>query len=394
MLKRKVFLAAAFIAAAMSVKAQNYTLEGNINNSAYDGLHMYLLRVAVTNSRETSVVDSALIKDGRFRFNLSVTSPYIGRITLPEKDSVHHFLYDLPEATAIVEPDAKISLEYNAGDPYATTITGGKINADYDRTILAANRNNRKESAVLMKKREEEEKVKPYTDAQNDAFSAKLRNIYASEKPAEIAFIKQNIGNDAGATEFFYHDSAWYGKALYDSLSQMVKPEYLVSYSERVKKENEAVEREQYIRSHTHPGVQYTDFATKTVDGKDVKLSDFMKPGHIVMIDFWASWCVPCQMEIPHLKDLYKKWHDKGLDIISVSLDTKRQPWLKAMERNKMPWTQVSTLEGFNAEAAKAYAVAAIPFVVIIDQQGKLALVNLHGELMDKKIEELLSKNK
>ena len=180
------------------------------------------------------------------------------------------------------------------------------------------------------------------------------------------------------------------GQATFDSLAHIVKPELLAAYNTRVAKEKAEVEQELKAREYNRPGVPYTDFVSKTSDGRTVKLSDYLKPGHILLVDFWASWCVPCQMEIPHIKELYKQWHDKGFDVISVSLDTKHAAWEKAIARNKMPWPQLSTLEGFSADAAKRYAVGAIPFVILIDQQGRLALVNMHGDVLDKKIAELL----
>lgn len=386
---KRIIIALALMA-QLPALAQNFTLNGVINDKSYDGLYLYLRRVAVTNSRESTMVDSAMIKDGRFHFELTVTSPYVGHLALPEKDPVHHFLYALPETDCIVEPDANVTLTYDAADPYAITLTGGRISADYDATVLTANRQCRQQTSQLMKQREADEQKAPYTDAQNDAYSKKITAIYATMKLATATFIKHNIGNDAGATVLFASGPDYLGQATFDSLAHVVKPELLAAYNTRVAKEKAEVEQELKAREYNRPGVPYTDFVSKTSDGRTVKLSDYLKPGHILLVDFWASWCVPCQMEIPHIKELYKQWHDKGFDVISVSLDTKHAAWEKAIARNKMPWPQLSTLEGFSADAAKRYAVGAIPFVILIDQQGRLALVNMHGDVLDKKIAELL----
>ena len=376
--------------AQLPAMAQNFTLDGVINNKSYDGLYMYLRRVAVTNNREAATVDSAVMKDGRFHFSLTATAPYMARLALPEKDSVHHFLYGLPETECVVEPDARVTLTFDAADPYSTTLTGGHINADYDATVLAANRLCRQQTSQMMRQRQEDEQKAPYTDAQNEAYSKRLTAIYAAMKPATLAFVRHNIGNDFGATSLFAGGPDYFGQAVFDSLAQKVRPALLAAYNGRVAREKAELEQELKARDHNRPGVDYTDFVSKTADGRTVRLSDYLKPGRILLVDFWASWCVPCQMEIPHIKDLYRQWHDKGLDVISVSLDTKRPAWEKAIDRNKMPWPQLSTLEGFSADAAKAYAVSAIPFVILIDQQGRLALVNMHGDVLDKKIAELL----
>lgn len=386
---KRIIVAVALIA-QLPAMAHNFNLDGIVNNKSYDGLYMYLRRVAVTDSRKSTTVDSAVIKDGRFHFALSVASPYMAHLALPEKDSVHHFLYALPETDCIVEPDAAVTLTFDAADPYSTTISGGRINADYDAVVLAANRRCRQQAARLMRQREEDERKAPYTDAQNDAYSKRLSAIYAAMRPATLTFISHNIGNDVGATSLFAAGPGYLGQAAFDSLAQKVRPELLAAYNGRVAREKAQQEQQFKAREHNRPGVAYTVFVSKTADGRTVRLSDYVKPGRILLVDFWASWCIPCQMEIPHIKDLYKQWHDKGLDIISISLDTKRAAWQKAVERNKMPWPQLSTLEGFSADAAKAYAVSAIPFVILIDRQGRLALVNMHGDVLDKKIAELL----
>ena len=292
---KRIIIALALMA-QLPALAQNFTLNGVINDKSYDGLYMYLRRVAVTNNREASTVDSAVIKDGRFHFSLTATAPYMARLALPEKDSVHHFLYGLPETECVVEPDARVTLTFDAADPYSTTLTGGHINADYNATVLAA----------------------PYTDAQNEAYSKRLTAIYAAMKPATLTFISHNIGNDVGATMLFATGPDYLGQATFDSLAHIVKPELLAAYNTRVAKEKAEVEQELKAREYNRPGVPYTDFVSKTSDGRTVKLSDYLKPGHILLVDFWASWCVPCQMEIPHIKELYKQWHDKGFDVDHV----------------------------------------------------------------------------
>ena len=96
-------------------------------------------------------------------------------------------------------------------------------------------------------------------------------------------------------------------------------------------------------------------------------------------------------MEIPEIKKLYEKYHDKGFDVVSVSLDTKREAWTKALDAEQMPWLQLSTLEGFKSKSAQAYAVHAIPFVVLISGNGNILQVNIHGQLLEKNIEENLN---
>ena len=129
---------------------------------------------------------------------------------------------------------------------------------------------------------------------------------------------------------------------------------------------------------------------SETPDGRTVQFSDAVKSNEAVLLVFWASWCRPCRAEIPQLKRLYDEYRDAGLEIVGVSLDADRDAWEKAMETENMPWPQWSTLEGFDSESAKSYAVHSIPYVVLIDSEGMIASVNKHGEALEKEIGNLL----
>lgn len=117
-------------------------------------------------------------------------------------------------------------------------------------------------------------------------------------------------------------------------------------------------------------GDQAPAFTLNNTNGKPVSLADLK--GKILLIDFWASWCEPCRAESPNLKEQYKLYKDKGFEIISVSLDTDRKNWLKAIKDDGLPWLQVSDLKGYNSETIKTYGIHAIPSFLLIDRDGKI----------------------
>jgi peroxiredoxin len=133
------------------------------------------------------------------------------------------------------------------------------------------------------------------------------------------------------------------------------------------------------------------DFMQNDTTGKAVKLSDFR--GQYVLVDFWASWCKPCRAENPNLLAAYKKFKDKNFTILGVSLDEERsrRAWLGAVQKDSLPWTQVSDLQGFKSKAAEMYGVTAIPSNFLIDPSGKIIARNLRGEELEKKLETLFS---
>src|SRR5690606_31430035 len=123
-----------------------------------------------------------------------------------------------------------------------------------------------------------------------------------------------------------------------------------------------------------------------------VKLSDHK--GKYLLVDFWASWCGPCRRENPNLVKAWQKYKDKGFDVFGVSLDRKKENWVKAIKDDQLTWTQVSDLKFWNSEAAKLYGVRAIPSNVLLSPDGTIIAKNLTGEALHSKLEQLLgSKN-
>ena len=88
-------------------------------------------------------------------------------------------------------------------------------------------------------------------------------------------------------------------------------------------------------------GSPFIDRELSAPDGSKKKISDFVKPGCTTLIEFWASWCNPCRVEIPHMRNTYNKYHPKGLNIVSISIDSDPKNWHQAMEEEKMPWGQL-----------------------------------------------------
>ncbi|MEW6239109.1 MAG: TlpA disulfide reductase family protein [Candidatus Omnitrophota bacterium] len=118
-------------------------------------------------------------------------------------------------------------------------------------------------------------------------------------------------------------------------------------------------------------------FSARTLEKKLVKLEKLQ--GKLVLLDFWATWCPPCRGEIPHLQKAYEKYHKKGFEILSISLDKKAEDLPKFFEKNKMPWLHV-----FDAtrNLSELYFIEFIPSSFLIDPKGKIVEMGdaLRGE--------------
>lgn len=139
-------------------------------------------------------------------------------------------------------------------------------------------------------------------------------------------------------------------------------------------------------------GQQFTDLEMADADGNMHKLSEYVGNGRWLFVDMWASWCGPCRGEMPNVVAAYEKFHDKGFDIVGLSLDNKKEPWLKAVEDLKMPWTQLSDLKGWQSIVTEVYKVWSIPDNLLIDPQGKIVARGLRGEGLHAKLAEIFGK--
>jgi peroxiredoxin len=135
-------------------------------------------------------------------------------------------------------------------------------------------------------------------------------------------------------------------------------------------------------------GSDAIEFTQTDVNGKLVSLSSFK--GKYVLVDFWASWCGPCRMENPNVVNNYQQFKEKNFTVLGVSLDKSKDPWLKAINDDKLPWTHVSDLKFWSNEVAVKYHIQSIPQNFLIDPNGKIIARNLRGPALKEKLCELL----
>lgn len=166
---------------------------------------------------------------------------------------------------------------------------------------------------------------------------------------------------------------------LFDGLSKELSESGVVI---TLKKEND-------IRKATALGQPFVDFKLPDVAGKEQQFSALVNGHKVVLLDFWASWCGPCRRENPNVVDLYSKFKDKGLLIVGVSLDEKKDKWVEAIKADNIIWVQLSDLKGWKSGAAAAYGVKAIPSTFLI-HNGLIVAKNLRGDELEGRVADLI----
>ncbi len=137
------------------------------------------------------------------------------------------------------------------------------------------------------------------------------------------------------------------------------------------------------------PGTKFKDMTMNDMDGKEVTLSQWAGKGNYVLVDFWASWCGPCRQEMPNVVANYEKYHAKGFEIVGVSFDQNKEPWVKAVQTMGLRWPQMSDLKGWQCAASDLYGIRSIPASVLIDPQGTIIALDLRGKALGKKLKEI-----
>lgn len=133
-------------------------------------------------------------------------------------------------------------------------------------------------------------------------------------------------------------------------------------------------------------GARFLDQELETPKGLKKKISDYVKPGCTTLIEFWASWCNPCRAEIPHIRETYKRYHAKGFNIISISIDSNPKNWQQALDEEQLPWDQ---LLDQNKSAYRAYNLSGVPSSILLNGEGEIININARGGWLDAAMQEI-----
>ena len=323
-----------------------------------------------------TVLDTARVANGQVTLKGKVTHPDLYLLTIEGQN----------ERFPLMVENTLMELEINNDSLMGSTITGSTENKIFDTFKSNLNPIREKNKTLMAAYRTaSQEKDTATMEALRTEFEDFVQEI--NNKNLEIAKANNNLVVSAMVLESLSNSNAVKiaeAKAIYDTFTETVKTSPIgTRLGERLNNELATAE-----------GSIAPNFSAPNPEGEMVALNDIK--GKVTIIDFWAAWCGPCRKENPNVVKVYNKYHEKGLEIIGVSLDgTPRQKdakaaWTEAIEKDGLTWHQVSNLKYFNGPVAQQYNIRAIPATFILDAEGKIVAKNLRGKALEDKIAEML----
>lgn len=226
----------------------------------------------------------------------------------------------------------------------------------------------------------------------SQAFS-EIVDLNKKKEEAAKAFIEKNTTSPA-AIAALSELNLKQNMDTYKKVLDATKPSFGQSYYHRMVttqyNQAQAVQRNPSMRKNSTytAGMEAPNIEMADPEGNVRSLSDLR--GKVVMIDFWASWCGPCRRENPNVVAAYNRYNDKGFEIFSVSLDSDKNKWLKAIQQDGLLWpNHVSDLKGWQNAASQKYGVSSIPHTILVGRDGKIIATHLRGAALEQKLAEL-----
>jgi peroxiredoxin len=178
-----------------------------------------------------------------------------------------------------------------------------------------------------------------------------------------------------------------------DSAMSILYPDYepVTSLHRQVQEFVSAMKGDSEVTPVSSAGGEAPEISLPTPEGDTIKLSSTR--GSVVLVDFWASWCMPCRQENPNLVKAYNLYHKRGFQIFQVSLDKTKEAWVKGIQDDQLgKWIHVSDIQYWNSVVVPLYKIESIPTNLLLDRDGRIIAANLRGEQLQIKLGELFNK--
>ncbi len=344
-------------------------INGNIQGLK-DGSKVYLVPNTLEKWR-----DSAIVQRGQFHFERLITheANYSIRLSKNFEDGKWMDFYIAAGTLNITGRDGNFYHLQTSGSPYAQQYN------DY-LSFLRKDGIDRKLNILFI---ENADAVKRKDSIASDHLFNEYKSLYAKKIELIKKWITAHPSSPISAyllyTEIRSGSKADEMEILLNRLFANAKDNYF----------GKTLQKEITAENAGTIGKIARDFTQYDTSGHPVSLHNFR--GRYVLLDFWASWCLPCREENPEFVSVYNKYKDKNFTILGVSFDNERSAWIKAIQTDHLPWTQVSDLKSWDNVAGKKYDIRSLPANFLLDPQGKIIAKYLNGEELNNVLSKYLN---
>jgi len=365
---------------------KKYELSGKIEGQSEGKIFLNIEK-----DRKLVKIDSADIVNGEFKIAGSVDVADMYYLQIDDKRGAIPFFLEnaaiAVEANVEALRDAKITGSASQDIYNGFVASMMEFKAKQEPIVAAYKKamSEKKSAAKVLEAEDGDEAAKKSMEEAELAMKSAIEEYETidAEKIATVkTFVKEN-GNSVVSAVVAYRN-------LLNQLKVDEMETIYNTFGEDVKASSSAlaIKSKLDILKKVAVGQPAPDFTLNTPEGTPFSLSSLK--GQVVVIDFWASWCGPCRKENPHMVELYKELNPKGVEFFGVSLDDKKENWLKAIEDDGLTWKHASDLKGWKSAAAKLYGVNSIPATVVIDQNGTIVAKKVFGDELKAEVEKLL----
>lgn len=370
-MKKILFALSLLLSMNSLAQQQGYTIRGTAEGTV-DGDTVYLCNI--TNFFAINRIDSTIVKDGEYLFKGEFPGCAF-RYIMPTHNGSNKGL----AFAAIMLENADITVKsFLSEKKQDAIVTGGQNTQLWQEFKKIQKKWSEKEADYWLTTRDT-----TVSKAQQQAAQHSLDSLILLQKEEENEFMIAHL--PAPYCDIILGSNF---KSLYPEKQKKVMALFKEKSPETPNYKRLVAEMEAI--APTAVGQHYTDFAMPDPEGNELKISQVVEKNKYTLVDFWASWCGPCRAEMPNVVEAYNQYHDKGFEVVGVSLDNKKDAWVEAIGKLEMPWPQMSDLKGWQSEGAKIYSVRAIPANVLINQKGEIIARDLRGLTLVNTIADLL----